>query len=215
MLTLAFDTCNNIISTALLRDGHLLSQNTIYENSKQAEFLVLEIEKILQENNIWYQDLDLIATVNGPGSFTAVRIGLTCAKMIKLATDTPLILLNSCEVVARKYLHEKKIIAINDAKMDEFFGAKFSVENKKIITIAEPLLLRLEDLNDFLNEDDFFLCGTAKKIIGGNFIMSEEDDNVEADLVGLLGYEKFIDGYFNDDDSPLYLRSPKIEKRKK
>jgi tRNA threonylcarbamoyladenosine biosynthesis protein TsaB len=215
VLTLAFDTCNNIISTALLQNGDLLSQNTIYENSKQAEFLVLEIEKILQENNIWYQDLDLIATINGPGSFTAVRIGLTCAKMIKLATHKPLILLNSCEVVARKYLDEKKIIVLNDAKMDEFFGAKFLVENGKIITIAEPLLLRPEELNNFLNEDDFILCGTAKKIIGGNFRMSEEDDNIEANLVGLLGYEKFNDGYFGADDSPLYLRLPKIEKRKK
>ncbi len=218
MLTLAFDTCNGVVSTAVLKNNILLSKSSVLENSKQAEFLVLEIEKTLKENNIFYQDLDLIATINGPGSFTSVRIGLTCAKTINIAIQKPLILLNSCEVVARKYLdYDGEIIVVNDAKMDEFFIAKFLIKNKKIISTLEPTLIGIDEIKNLEIKNNSIICGSAKNDIAKllNIEVSLKDDSIEADLVGLLAYEKFSDGYFSDNHSPLYLRTPKIEKRKK
>lgn len=98
MLILAFDTAGFDLSVALLNEEKILNKNTVSETGKQSELLIVEIEKLLREQKIWYQNLDLIVATKGPGSFTGTRIGLTAARTIKAATNLPLILINSDEV---------------------------------------------------------------------------------------------------------------------
>lgn len=224
MRILAFSTIESSLSSALLDGEKIIAKNSIKENSKQAELLIPQLEKILRENKISYEDLDLIATSNGPGSFTGTRIGLTAARTLRLACDLPLILVNSCEVIAYKYRQiSGKIFVVLDAKMDEFFCAEFFSQNQKIEQVTEPRLIRLEELLDIFPNEDFFLCGSGKKIAaeilkkdGKKFQMDEEEDTVEADLIGLLAHEKFLNGEKNSDNfDPIYLRAPKISERKK
>ena len=227
MKILAFDTTNSTLSVALLEDQKILSKNTIFESGKQSELLIPEIEKILTENNIWYQELDLIAATNGPGSFTGVRIGLTVAKSLKIATNKPLILINALEAIAFKHhlnrpfdkLRVKEgeekgqiIFVAIDAKMDEFFIASFESRNGKLEPILESQLIKQEDIKNFLPKENHLLCGSAKNIISQNETPHEEI--VEADTVGLLALEKFNRKDERDDDA-LYLRAPRITERKK
>ncbi len=215
MKILAFDTSASGFSVALTSDDRILTKTAITEAGKQSEFLILEIEKILKENKIWYQDLDLIATTNGPGSFTGTRIGLTTARTIKLATNLPLILINSCEAVAYKY-HEKseKIFVLLDAKADDFFYTD---------GYLEPQLARRDDLLSIFPKEKFFLCGSGKKIAAEilkkekrKFEMSEEEDEIEADLIALLAHKKFQKNRKGTQDlDPIYLRDPRISERKK
>jgi tRNA threonylcarbamoyladenosine biosynthesis protein TsaB len=219
VLTLAFDTTSSTLSTALLLDKKILTKNTIHESGKQSELLITEIEKILKKNKIWYQDLDLIATSNGPGSFTGTRIGLTAARTLKLSTNLPLILINSCEAVAFKHRERfGEIFVLLDAGMNEFFGAKFFIENGVTKTVLESQLIRHEDLSEFLPKEKFFLCGSGKNLINAkNFQceIAEKDDEIEADLIGLLALEKFYAGWISENLNPVYLRAPRITERKK
>jgi len=98
MLVLAFDTAGAGLFVAILNEEKVLSKSIISETGKQSELLIVEIEKVLREQKIWYHDLDLIVATKGPGSFTGTRIGLTVARTIKAATNLPLILINSDEV---------------------------------------------------------------------------------------------------------------------
>jgi tRNA threonylcarbamoyladenosine biosynthesis protein TsaB len=98
MLILAFDTAGFDLSVAVLNEEKVLSKSVISETGKQSELLIVEIEKVLREQKIWYRDLDLVVATKGPGSFTGTRIGLTAARTIKAATNLPLILINSDEV---------------------------------------------------------------------------------------------------------------------
>ena len=215
MKILAFDTSASGFSVALASNDKILNKTTITESGKQSEFLVLEIEKILKENKIWYRDLDLITTTNGPGSFTGTRIGLTTARTIKLATNLPLILINSCEAVAYKYREKaQKVFVLLDARADDFF---YSEEG------SPPQLAKLNDLLEIFPKENFFLCGSGKKIAAEilkkenqKFEMAEEEDEIEADLIALLAYEKFKKGEKNSEDlDPIYLRAPRISERKK
>ena len=242
MKTLALDTTSATLSVALLNDNQVLSKSTIYENGKQAELLVPEIEKILTQNKIWYQDLDLIAATNGPGSFTGTRIGLTVARTLKLATNLPLILLNSCEVIAYKYRKRaEKIFVVLDARADEFFYAEFEGQILKQVQddsnckyspnrhpelvsgSIPPQLSSLSDLPNIFPSTNFFLCGSGKKIAekiltekNCKFEISTEEDVIEADLVGLLALEKFHNSTeFSENLDPIYLRAPRISERKK
>ncbi len=214
MKILAFDTTNSTLSVALLEDQKLLSKNTIVESGKQAEFLVSEIEKILHEHKIWYQDLDLITATQGPGSFTGVRIGLTVARTLKIATNKPLILINSLEALAFANRHyQGEILVVIDAKMDEFFIGKFLAQNGEITTIIESQVVKLENIGDFIPQGEFLLCGSGKKIISDliNKKLTDESEIIEADIVGLLALKKSP----SQTPDALYLRGPKITERKK
>jgi tRNA threonylcarbamoyladenosine biosynthesis protein TsaB len=215
MLTLAFDTNFSGFSLALASDDKIIYQNAIFENGRQSELLIPEIEKLLQINKITYRDLDLIAATNGPGSFTGTRIGLTAARTIRLATNLPLVLVNSCEAIAYKYRQKsEKIFVLIDAKADDFF---YSHNGK------EPQLVKLEDLLKILPKEKFFLCGSGKNIAAeilktknSQFEMSENTDEIEAGFVALLAYKEFKkSGEGSKNLDPLYLRSPKISERKK
>lgn len=215
MRVLAFDTTASTLSVALLLDDKILSKNTIFESGKQSELLIPEIEKILHQNKIWYQDLDLITTTNGPGSFTGTRIGLTCARTLKLATNIGLILVNSCEALAFKHRQKhQNIFVIIDAKAGDFF---YSENN------AEPQLATLDYLLEILPKTPFFLCGSGKKIAAEilkkenvKFEMDETEDEIEANEIGLLAQEKFKkDGKYSENLDPIYLRKPRISERKK
>jgi tRNA threonylcarbamoyladenosine biosynthesis protein TsaB len=223
MKILSFSTVESSISVALLDGEKIIATNSITEDGKQAELLIPQLEKILRENKISYEDLNLIATSNGPGSFTGTRIGLTAARTLKLACNLPLITINSCEAIAYKYRQiSGGIFTVIDAKMNEFFCAEFFCENQKIKQISEPKLIRLDELLNTFPSEAFFLSGSGKKIAaeilkkdGRNFEMSEEEDLVSADLIGLLAYEKFLNGEKNENLDPIYLRDPKISERKK
>jgi tRNA threonylcarbamoyladenosine biosynthesis protein TsaB len=223
VLVLALDTSASTLSVALLDDEKILSENLISESGRQAELLIPQLEKILNQHKIWYQDLGLIAATNGPGSFTGSRIGLTAARTLHLATNLPLVLVNSCEVIAYKYREttEEKIFVALDAAANEFFCAEFFVKNQKLITSLKPQLTSLEAITNFFPQEKFFLCGSGKKIIADfvkekNFTLTEEKDEITAGLVGLLAYEKFCkDEKSSEDLNPLYLRAPRITERKR
>lgn len=220
MKVLAFDTTSSSLSVALVENNITLSKNTTTIRGKQSELLIPEIEKILKENKVWYQDLDLISATNGPGSFTGCRIGLTTVRTLKLATNLPLVLLNSCEVIAYKYRKSlQKISVLLDAAMDEFFYAEFISENGKLKEILEPQLTNEENLKAIFPKEEFLLCGSGKNLINSQIFkceISSEEDIVEADLVGLLALEKFRDNpNLESNLDPIYLRKPRIEKRKK
>lgn len=223
MKVLAFDTTNSTISIVLLKDQKLLTQTLISDSGKQSELLIPEIEKVLTKNKIWYQDLDLLAATQGPGSFTGVRIGLTAARTLKIATNLPLILINSLEALAFKHRqHQLEILVAIDAKMDEFFVSSFSAKNGKLENLLESQLVKLEDLSNFLPKNRFLACGSGKntvaKMAAEKNIPHEiaEEDHIEAEIVGLLALEKFSsDNSRDQNQDPLYLRGPKITERKK
>jgi tRNA threonylcarbamoyladenosine biosynthesis protein TsaB len=225
-LILAFDTSASGFSVALLANKKILSKTVISESGKQSELLIPEIEKILFQNKIWYQNLDLIAATNGPGSFTGTRIGLSVARTLKLSTSLPLILVNSCEAIAYKYREKmEKIFVLLDAKAGDFFYAEYEkqIPKQELVLGSIPRLARLEDLHQIFPKEKFFLCGSGKKIAAEilekenyDFEMSNEEDEIEADLIALLALEKFTKNNKGSKNlEPIYLRAPRITERKK
>ncbi|MSP33945.1 MAG: tRNA (adenosine(37)-N6)-threonylcarbamoyltransferase complex dimerization subunit type 1 TsaB, partial [Rickettsiales bacterium] len=161
MKILAFDTSNGTLSIAILEDQRILQLVNIQENGKQAEMLVALLERVLRNNKIWYSDLDLIATTKGPGSFTGVRIGLSCARALKLATNLPLVLVDSLNAIAYKHRdHNGQILAAIDAKMDEFFVAEFFSENKKLRRLTESRLITKDEFIK-ISQQHNFICGNT------------------------------------------------------
>lgn len=227
MLILAFDTTSNSISIALSKDKKMLSKKSIIGGFNQSELLLSEIEEILKQHNIWYQNLNLISATKGPGSFTGCRIGLTVAKTIKLATNLPLILLNSCEVIAYKYQKElskksAKILVTLDARANEIFYCEYNFNENLAIGEKEPNIMSLDEILKIIPKEKFLLCGSATKIIDeilqkksiNNYEIAPEFKAIEAQYIANLAYEKFQNNFESTNLDPIYLREPNITKRK-
>jgi tRNA threonylcarbamoyladenosine biosynthesis protein TsaB len=104
-LLLAIDTCGPSGSVALGRipgrDIEVLGQIELAGRTYSAT-LVSAIADLLQSASATLADLDAIIVVNGPGSFTGVRVGVSAAKGLAEGRELPVVALSRLEVLARK-----------------------------------------------------------------------------------------------------------------
>jgi tRNA threonylcarbamoyl adenosine modification protein YeaZ len=213
MLTLAFDCSTSSMSIALLNDKKILGEKNYLQEAKHSEMLVVEIKNLLDVNKINFNDLDLIIATNGPGSYTGIRVALAVLKIIKITTQKPVLTVNCCEVLADKYSknHEKINVAIQ-ANSTEIYYAKYVIKNN-FEEVLQPMISNVEDILSTIKEDEF-LCGSANKIFDKHLLKSNQDDLILAYDVAIYGQKKFLQNKDSQDILPLYLRDPKITKRK-
>lgn len=104
-LLLAIDTCGPSGSVALGRipgrDLEIIGQTELAGRTYSAT-VVSAIAELLNAAGFELGDLDGIIVVNGPGSFTGVRVGVSAAKGLAQGADIPVIALSRLEILARK-----------------------------------------------------------------------------------------------------------------
>lgn len=103
MHLLSIETCFGEFSVALHSGEEELGFYKSAEKHSQAEFLIPEIQQMLTDNELSFEDLDAIACNIGPGSFTGLRIGLAAANGFALASEIGLVGVNSLEAAAAEY----------------------------------------------------------------------------------------------------------------
>jgi tRNA threonylcarbamoyladenosine biosynthesis protein TsaB len=222
MRVLAFDTTGNGLAVAILQGQTILASQIISLSNIQAELLIPTIEQCLNQAQLWYNDLDLIATTSGPGSFTSIRVGFASAKALKLATKLPLISFNSLEIIAYDYKNcAAKILVIMDAKLDEVFIQEFSSDNGLLTPAYPPRLISYNEIDQFLPQENFYLAGNAHHLVTNNNQIINHDareDRVKATNLGLMAqeiYQQSLSTYVSNDSQALYIRKPRISERKK
>ncbi|MFC1659039.1 tRNA (adenosine(37)-N6)-threonylcarbamoyltransferase complex dimerization subunit type 1 TsaB [Pseudomonadota bacterium] len=239
---LAFDTTNEFMSVAISKNSEILAHKFIKEVGKQAQLIVPTIEELLNKVGIWYQDLNAVSLTTGPGSFTGVRVGMSVAKGIRVATNLKVICMTCFEILTFPYCfnNEKKlggslkVAVVMDARQGNLFIQMFNacgsvITKPKIIKkddIAELLQNVLENSSDTNNE--VLLVGSgkniAKKLLMNSLKLgiktnlsidvSTNEDLLDAKNIALLGYKKYEKSEFCSNIRPLYLRSPRVCKRK-
>ena len=98
MKILSIDTSQKNTHLTLDIDENIfsLSTTTFVPHSKT---LMTSIEELMLKGNITVKDLDAIAVVVGPGSFTGCRLSLSVAKGMAYPYNIPLIAINSLELL--------------------------------------------------------------------------------------------------------------------
>lgn len=102
---LAIDTCGPSGSVALGRlagrDLEILGQTELAGRTYSAT-LVSAVADLLKNSGIVLKDLGGIVAVNGPGSFTGVRVGLSAVKGLAEGAEIPVVALSRLLVLSRK-----------------------------------------------------------------------------------------------------------------
>lgn len=85
MIVLGISTSSRRPSAAVMRDGEIVSSFNDMSGRSHSAVLMELIEKALSEAGIEKTELEAVAVDIGPGSFTGVRIGVSCANAMAFA----------------------------------------------------------------------------------------------------------------------------------
>ena len=99
MKILAIETSGRTFSVAVSENGAVLSEIFLDCGQIHSEKLIPSIKKLFKTARWQFKDIDKIAVSTGPGSFTGIRVGLTCARILGQALNIPVAGLNTLELL--------------------------------------------------------------------------------------------------------------------
>jgi tRNA threonylcarbamoyl adenosine modification protein YeaZ len=100
-----------------------------------AKTLAPAIQKLLAQDGLAPKDLHAIAVVQGPGSFTGLRVGIATAKVMAYALQIPIVAIDTLEVIAQQVSDSRTepesqrldLYAVADAFRGQSFWAKYRI----------------------------------------------------------------------------------------
>ncbi len=99
MLVLGINTVADACEAALVRDGVVIADHAEPMNQGHDARLAPVVETLMRQAGIAFHELDRVAVVVGPGSFTGVRVGVAFARGLGLSLDIPVVGVTSLEAL--------------------------------------------------------------------------------------------------------------------
>lgn len=137
---LALDTCGDTGTVALVDLGHgavtvsCIAQIELGGRAASAQ-LMPGIEHLLRDSALDLGALRALVVVNGPGSFTGIRVALSTAKGLAHAAAIPLVAVSRLVVLRSLIRTEFNALALLDAGRSEFYAR--SEEREWLASLAE------------------------------------------------------------------------------
>lgn len=115
-MNLFIDTHLNDVVIMLFDKSGIIKEKQLFNVKENSRVIMPTIKNILGDNNP-----NSILVVNGPGSFTGVRLGVTIAKTLAYTLDIPIRTITSLECLAVSLERDEKIVGFSD-KNGYFIG---------------------------------------------------------------------------------------------
>lgn len=154
------------------------------------------IFEAFNKSNLTPEDIDKIFIVNGPGSFTGIRVGLTVAKIMAYSLNIPLISLSSLELMASGF--DEDVTSLIDARRGYVFAGKY---DKELNAIYKDNYVLLDNLD---------LKGTIVSYDSFNF----EVKNPKLDIVKIIKKHENDKPINPHELKPNYLKLTEAEEKK-
>ncbi len=170
-LILNIDTSGAVASVSIASEGKLLGIKENDAQSEHASFLQPAIKQLLNDLHININAVDAVAVVNGPGSYTGLRVGLASAKGICYALNKPLITIGTLPLMAQAALghilpeNQSTVLLcpMIDARRQEVFTAIYNASMEIILPAQAHILYDDSFVATLLqNKIMFFGNGAAK-----------------------------------------------------
>ncbi len=116
MNLLWIDTASQACSVAIGNKDKLYDFETLPVKQGQAESLAVVIQQILLSNKLKANDIQKIVVTQGPGSFTAVRIGLSVARMLAQVLHIPCLGISNFELMYQQLQYQKLFSSLKGHK---------------------------------------------------------------------------------------------------
>lgn len=151
LITFYIDTTSNTLYTGLVKNDTLLIEIQEKLEKDLSTYTLSKIEEMFQKVNLTPKDIDKIIVVNGPGSFTGIRIGITIAKTFAWSLKKDITTITSLEAMAVSTEIQKFKVPIIDARRGYVFAGIYNEENEPILKNQyiklDTLIVAAESLN--------------------------------------------------------------------
>ena len=206
MITLFIDTSTFDVSIALVKDNIILSKITETLPNQHSIYTTSYIDKVLKNANLEATDIDKIMVVNGPGSFTGVRIGVTIAKVFAYLLNIDIICLSSLKIRALSTPHECCLSLINANRGNYYIGL-YDENNNEIIN---------EQFNN-MNEINRLIDEYNPTIVTDNSIIIKDllVPKTSLDIIEIVNYYKDYPSINPHLVVPNYLKLPQALEEQK
>lgn len=130
-MILFIDTHDELITIALKNNEDLFIKTKVSEYAHSVYTMPM-IEEVFKENNLNIKDLKKIIVVNGPGSFTGIRIGLSIAKTLAYALKIDINTISSLTAyLVSNETNDNKKAVIEDNK--GYYVSVFDKDNNIVV----------------------------------------------------------------------------------
>ena len=231
MNVLGIESSGPIGSVAACRDEAVLVESALERGMEQGRLLVSLVDRVIAAAG-WdkRRDVELIAVSQGPGSFTGLRVGVTCAKTMAMLLDKPLAGVCSLDAMAENAPADAlNILTVVDARRGQVYAARYERTAGREGTrtagglrrVLDPAILTPADLRASV-PSPAYLMGDAVRACAADFtqpgftLAPEERWRIQASVVARLGLAQFRAGRRDDPAAlePIYLRLAEAEERR-
>ena len=146
-MILYIDTSSRYLYSAIVNLNKIIEEIKEDDGQNLSEVALPRIASMFEKSNLKPTDIKKIIVVNGPGSFTGIRIGLTIAKVYAWSLDIPITTIYSLEAMALSSNKETIHVPIIDARRGFVYTAIYGKENEEIL---KPQHIELEKLKEEL-----------------------------------------------------------------
>ncbi len=223
-MILCLETSGKWCSVSLSYDGLTVAYKESAEEWSHSRQITLMIKEVLDVAQITISALTAVAVSKGPGSYTGLRVGASCAKGICFAQDIPLLAIPTLQIIAAEIaaetnLQSKQIIPMIDARRQEVYFAAYN----HLLEELEPAQNKILDESAFIDaqEEQLIFCGDGAFKMGKYVLNRGEwtirQSHASAKHMASLASERLQKGEIEDTAYfiPFYLKPPNITKSKK
>ncbi|GJQ58868.1 MAG: tRNA (adenosine(37)-N6)-threonylcarbamoyltransferase complex dimerization subunit type 1 TsaB [Candidatus Scalindua sp. AMX11] len=221
MKVIGIETSGAMGSVCLCDNDTIVGTKTFGKSFGQGKDVGSSLNSLFQEMAWTPQDIDLIAVSIGPGSYTGLRVGVTCAKTLAYSLNKPVIDVPTLDVLAENVKSSVKTFCpVIDAKRKSIYACIYERNGSAQKRITGFLLIPPKDLLDIL-PDHTLLFGDG--ITPYKDIFTQKNLTLSTDVSGIanalnvakLGLKRYEQGERCDMETlePLYLRRSEAEER--
>ncbi len=147
MKILYIDTSTDYLYTGIVSDNVLLAEIKQRFSHDLSKYALYEISEMLRKANINPTEVDKIIVVNGPGSFTGIRVGMTIAKIYAYTLKKKIISISSLDAMQISTSSNNLIVPVIDARRGFVYAGIYQDNNE----LLKKQYIKFEDLLDNLN----------------------------------------------------------------
>ena len=200
MISLFIDTSMMNVSISIVKDNKILSIIQEEIPNEHSKYVTSYVRKVIDDAGIDANDLDKILVVNGPGSFTGVRIGVTIAKTYGYLINKNIIPVSSLKSLAISSKRNELVMSVISANRNNYYVGIYDSEYNEVIqeqfVSRDRLLELISEYNPYIVSNDFDVVGVNKF------------NKVNLDVLEIVNYYKNMDSVNYHALVPNYLKLP-------
>lgn len=167
-MILGIDSSAISAGCAIMDGDKIVAEEYLNTRHTHSETLLPMIKDVLERSGVQLADLECIAVSSGPGSFTGLRIGVSCVKGLCDGVGVPCVSVSALEAVAYNFVQIDGVVCVcMDARCKQVYNALFRSENGIITRICDDRAISAESLSEELSQirEKIILAGDGAELM--------------------------------------------------